>query len=180
MLTTTKVAQALTFAWDENSTQGGFFTLSNVVSVPGADTDLDRNTSDFRVGHFQEKLRRRMTPATAERNATTINASIGGISIAAQDGNVENIGGIGGQYAYKKQWQLVTTVAYINDGATYNNNVINDFNFTTVPLAAGALSNIKMVTVTATDNTPGAAGTQVVLRSFSSNIGETEFYKRRY
>lgn len=151
------------------------------VLETGGDNDFDRNgTSDFRVGHFPEQLRRRLSPNSAQRNASAI--GVGPNSISGQDGTVDNIGAVNGRYAYKKQWRTNTSVAYVSDNAVYAGvgGVINGFDFSTAPLAGGATSNIKMVRVTATDMTAGAASNQVVLTSYSSNIGEAEFFKRRY
>jgi len=179
MLTTTKVSQALTFPWDpaSSSEAAGLMSASQVLDTPLPPAGLGRNAADpdFRIGHFPAQLRRRLTPPTLPRAASAIGA--GANSISSLDGDTENIGAVGGQFAYKKQWQLVTAVSYVTDAAAYGGTAIN-FDFDTA--AAGGATNIKMVRVTATDTTPGSAGNQVVLTSYSSNIGEAEFYKRRY
>jgi len=182
ILTSTKIAQVLTFPWDPVSSPGGaIMTLSQVLDTANGDADLTRVAgTDFRLGHVTEKLRRRLSPVSAPRTASVIGGNVvPETSINDFNADVDNIGGAGGTYAYKKQWRLNTTVTYVDDTATYSdNNVAYD-----LPIVGVANpTNIKMVTVLATDVTPGIPGVprQVRLRSYSSNIGEQEFYKRRY
>lgn len=177
MLTTTKVSQALTFPWDpvSSSEAAGVMSASQVLDTPVPPAGLERSAvADFRIGHFQAQLRRRLTPPTAPRAASAIGA--GANSISSLDGDSEPVGVAGGQFGYKKQWRLDTSVSYVTDVAAYAGTAIN-FAYNT---AATGPSNIKMVQVTATDITPGSAGNIVRLTSYSSNIGEAEFYKRRY
>jgi len=183
LLTATRVSQVLSFPWDINSSPpalGAFMSTSQVLET-GGDNDFNRSgISDFRVGHFPEQLRRRLSPNSAPRNASAI--GVGPNSISGQHGTSDNVGAVNGRYAYKKQWEVNTSVAYVSDNAVYAGvgGVINGFNFSTAPLGGGATSNIKMVQVTATDMTAGVTGNQVVLTSYSSNVGEAEFFKRRY
>jgi len=194
MLTTTKIAQALTFYWDVNSQPlAGAATTSLVLNTNG-DAELSARDflrdsagnvlvpnvlSDFRVGHFQEQLRRRLTPASNQLAA----AAIGGYvnpsnSISDLNGDFQAIGIAAGQTSYKKQWQLTTLVTYVADNTNYAASNIA-FNFSTAPIAGP--TNIKMVQITAIDVTPGAPVSQGVrLYSYSANIGEAEFFKRRY
>lgn len=177
LITATKVSQALTFPWDPNSSPtgvAGMMSLSNVLDTASATPGVGRVVgTEFRVGHFQETIRRKMTPVLNPRAALAI---VGGTnSVANQHGNVENLGV--GATTYKKQWSVTTNVTYISDNTDFTQtNII--FNFTTAAVAG--TSNIKMIQVTATDNTVGANLDQVQLTSYASNIGEQEFYKRRY
>jgi len=181
MLTTTKVSQVLTYPWDPLSSLDGDLMSTTKVLDANGDPLLNRVAgTDFRIGHFAETLRRKMTPISNPRVASAIGPVAGApIGISSLNGDVDPVGLAGGQFSYKKQWNLVTTVAYVADASNYAGDPIA-FNFSTLPLAGGATSNIKMVQVTATDVTPGSAGNQVLLTSYSSNIGEAEFYKRRY
>ena len=182
MLTSTKVSQVLTYPWDANSSPGGgLMTMTQALEtgILGA-ADLTARQAppngNFRIGHFTQKLRRRLTPVTAPRTAGAIGAAFDG-SISGFNTNSENIAAVDGQYSYKKQWRLDTVVTYVEDNATYTNtNVALDF----PDVGVAGPTNIKMVEVTATDVTPNSAGDTIVLRSYSSNIGEAEFYKRRY
>jgi len=174
MITSTKVSQVLTYQWDPNSPPplAGITTASEVVATAAGDPALEQRNGNYRIGHIQEKLRRRTGP----RNASAIGA--GGNSISSYVGGAVNVvNPAGSQTGYKKQWQITTVVSYVSDIAAYGGNAIN-YNFPSVP--TGGPTNIKMVQVTALDQTPGASADQVVLTSYSSNIGEAEFYKRRY
>jgi len=182
LLTSTKISQVLSFPWDPNSSPNpAIMSMSQVLDTAG-DAELNRNgVTDFRFGHFPEELRRRMTP-TAPNNRAASAIGAGANSISSQDGNVEDVNATAGseQWAYKKPWRLATTVAYVSDIATYSDNVVN-YDFPD-PIAAPApgTTNIKAVRVFATDLTPGSTSEGVALFSYSANIGEQEFYKRRY
>ena len=185
LLATTKAAQVLTFAWDQQSSPGGvLMSTSQVLGTVASPDGLGRaGVSDFRVGHFQEQLRRRLTPNSDPRSATVVgvvNVPVPNINdfhnetfpIVSTPGSEE--------YAYKKSWNITTDVSYVSDDTNYTQENIG-FNFSDV---GGAVpTNIKKVRVTATDTTAttlAVNGNQVVLTSYSANIGETEFYKRRY
>lgn len=178
MLAATKVSNVLSFPWDPNLVGFGIATAAPVLET-GGDSELEnRNAAnlDFRVGHFPEKLRRRKTPNAAPLGATAIGGAVVP-SASINDLNGENavVGAVdnaANQHSFKKQWTLVTAVSYVSDTAAYAGNPIN-FNFSVVPTGT---TNIKMVRTMATDND----GNQVQLTSFTSNIGESEFYKRRY
>jgi len=178
MLTTTKIAQILTYPWDQNSSPLSIMSTSQVLTTIANPPDgLERNgISDFRIGHFPGELRRRMTPYSNERNAT----SIGGANNIGSFNNEEvTIGAAGSDQGYKKEYNITTSVIYVDDNATYSaTNVVYNFGTVAVP---GATSNIKMVQVsTAEKDAAGAWQPIIVMRSYSANIGEAEFYKRRY
>ena len=189
MITTTKASQVLTFPWDPLSSPAGtLMSLSQVLETGGtgaADLTTRRAApqDDFRLGHFPEQLRRRATPSSDQRTALAIAANV---IPSMNNFNAESvdINASAGQeqWAYKKRWQVNTTVSYVPDmtAATDYADENITFNFSDVFNAAAPVSNIKMIQVTATDITPNSAGNQVRLTSYSSNIGETEFYKRRY
>ncbi|PHR55360.1 MAG: hypothetical protein COA44_10805 [Arcobacter sp.] len=189
LLSMTKVSQTLTFPWDSTSSPtgvGGLMSMSQVVeTVALPPAGLERaGTTDFRVGHFPEQLRRRLTPNSNPRAATAIAGAAPAVSINSFHGNSVDINASAGSgaSAYKKTWTVTTAVSYVSDlpASTYG---ATDIIFAFGAPSPGATSNIKQVTVTATDTTVttlAANGNLVVLTSFSSNIGEAEFYKRRY
>ena len=179
MLTTTKIAQILTYPWDANSSPLGVLMSTSQVlgTVANPPLGLERNaTTDFRIGHFPNQLRRRMTPFSNERNATGI-GGIFGSNISSFNGDQVTIGAAGADQVYKKQYRMTTTVTYVTDNTNYGLNIITfDFNTT-----ATGLSNIKMVQVTTDEqDTTGTWIPIVQMTSYSTNIGEAEFYKRRY
>jgi len=116
----------------------------------------------------------------SERNASAIG---GTNNIGAFDGTSVQVGTAGSDRGYKKQYQLNTSVQYISDTAIYNpaaaGSTIN-FDYNTTVLA-GTTSNIKMVTVSTQEkNNAGEWVNIIQMTSFSSNIGEAEFFMRRY
>lgn len=188
MITSTKASQILTFPWDPNSPPEGTLMSTSQVLETGGTGDSELTTrraapqDDFRVGHFPEQLRRRLTPSSAARTALAIAPNA---IPSMNDFNGESlpiIPAAGNHWTYKKSWRVDTTVSYVSDTATYAGvlGVINDFSFSNVVNAAAPVSNIKMIRVTATDTTPNSTGSAVVLTSYSANIGEAEFFKRRY
>lgn len=190
LLTTSKIASILTYSWDSNSSPlGTLMSTSQVLRVTNGDSELDRNaTSDFRLGHFQEELRRRLTPASNERNATLLPAAPATNKFGIEDFNneVSDIGAVGSAEGYKKQYRRSTSVIYVDDAATYNATTIN-YNFPVVsvsgvsPSGGPPTTNIKMIQVSTLES-DGAGGWTpiIVMRSYSTNIGEVEFFKRRY
>ena len=189
LVTATKMGQILTFPWDENSRiDGNVLAKTEVVTVSTGDLDLNRSVSapDFRVGHFQEALHRRMVPASAAatRTASTIGLDEASINVADDlddfhndtDSSSITSGTVAG---YKNAYTMNTTVRYVTDSAVYTNTAIA-FNFATAPAAQP--SNLKMIEMS-TDKTGATGGTEsniIVLRAYSANIGETDYYKRTY
>lgn len=178
MLTTTKISQILTFPWDQNSSPTAVMSTSQVLNTAG-DADLNRNgTTDFRIGHFPDELRRRMSPNSAQRSA----GAIGGVNnIGSFNGEAVTVGAAGSDQGYKKQYRTTTLVRYVADAADYNiaadTNLI--FNFTTAD--PGTTTNIKMIQVSTSEMDPAGAWVPIIqMTAYSANIGEAEFFKRRY
>lgn len=186
MLTTTKISQVLTYPWDENSSPlGTLMSTSQVLNTASGDGELARAFTDFRLGHFPDELRRRMTPASNPGIALAIGGTAGS-NIGAFNGTIETIGGAADgnmTVGYKKRYQTTTTVSYVSDATDYTQNDIV-FNFSDTPgavTAAGA-TNIKMVQVTTDERDAADTAWIPIVRmsAYSTNIGEAEFAKRRY
>ena len=187
-LTSTKLNQLLTFQWDNSSSAAGMSVVStsDVINVTSATPGLGRvGNSDFRVGHFRESNRRRMTPVSAQR-AAGANGLEGAIFDDVDDfnglTNVELISGATSQAGYKKAYRADVNVSYVNDnnflnGTSYNSNAI-DFVFGTAGVAG--TSNLKMVEVSIDQNNSTGWTTVLLLRAYVANIGETDFYSRTY
>jgi hypothetical protein len=186
----TKISQILTYSWDENSAPDtAVLASANVVEVTSAGL-LDRNSSDFRVGHVPQALHRRMTPASAIRSATAAgpDADDAGVPDDIDDFNVAgtvNLTSLTGAAGYKKAYRVTTTVSYVDDynfrnATSYASGTI-DFTFGTNPVV-GDTTNLKMIEIsTDQNNSDGwSADPILVLRSYSANIGETDFYNRTY
>jgi len=191
MITTTKISQILTFPWDPQSNfLGAGLSASQVITtaIVAPVTGLERVAGlDFRPGHFQLALRRHMTPINLERNATAVGVAVLGSTTNLNDFDNTNVNIIGnsGALSYKTPYRLRTTVNYIQDALnanTYNTASATNLAFDYNTSDPGITTNIKLVTVTADQqNVNTLVWTPVVqLVSFSCNIGETSFYKRRY
>ena len=191
-LTSSKMSQVLTFQWDANSAETGMGTVatSDILDVTAGDGDLDRNASDFRIGHFQEDKHRRMTPIGNPRNATAIGIEgtvfddIDDFDSLTHTINLVSANEEVAKFGYKKSYRADVNVSYINDsnflnGTSYDDNVID---FVLSDTAAGATTtNIKMIEVSIDQQNPDATWeTTLLLRAYVANIGETDYFKRRY
>jgi hypothetical protein len=186
---TAKIEQILTYSWDENSLDStNMFSAANVLTVNSGDFDFNRTgTKDFRIGHIEQSLHRRMTSNIANRNASTtfgIDAGdLGADDIDDFNGGVDlDLIAATSAQGYKKAYRITTNISYLDDTANYGASTIN-FTFDVGALkGAGDSSNIKMIEVSTDQNNTDGWSIQpiLVLRAFSANIGETDFYKRTY
>ncbi len=193
LIVATKTGQVLTYPWDENSRDPGSTILAKTdalnINEFFFDGELDRNVSDFRRGHFQQALRRKLTPSNAERSATASNL----LALEALDLNVaDDIDDFNGQSVllthigedgYKKDYNLSASVIYVSDIAAYVNGGTTPLLFNFTKADAGRATNIKMLelNVRARDNAGNwPLQPDILFRSFASNIGETDYYKRTY
>lgn len=192
-LASSKMSQVLTFKWDDNSSSPGLGTLStsDVIDVTNGAPALDRNSSEFRIGHFQEDKHRRMSP---QLNATRSATAVLGREVANVYDDIDDFHGGGsvsiiaatGATGYKKQYRADVNVTYVNDNnfinaTSYASNSI-DFVLSPNP-AAAATTNIKMVSASISQEDPASATgwkQTLLLRAFVANIGETDYFKRRY
>jgi prepilin-type N-terminal cleavage/methylation domain-containing protein len=193
LIVATKTGQVLTYPWDENSRDPLTAILAKTealnINEVTIEAELDRNISDYRRGHFQQALRRKLTPSSNERDATD-NTLLGS---DAGDTIIDDLDDFNGQSVvinqlseegYKNDYNLSATIVYIDDNANYaaaGGATALTFNFTTADV--GRATNIKMIEldVRARD-TAGNWPTlpDILFRSFASNIGETDYYKRTY
>ena len=185
LLTTTKMGQILSYPWDENSSVAATLAKTEVVEVSVTDAALLRSTEDFRVGHFQEALHRKMTPNALQRAASNIKSDANDLDdIDDFDSNASTVAGTAGAVGYKSDYSLQPSVRYVSDSlnapSTYGSTSI-DMTFTNETTEAGTTTaatstNIKRIVVTTSkDGNP-----VITLHAYSSNIGETDYYKRRY
>lgn len=197
-MTTTKMNQILSFAWDDQSrNSASVLAKAEALDIAAGDNEFDRIgvSTDFRKGHFQEALHRRMTPHMLPRNVTT-SANLGsepGETFADDiddfDATTDSSIGSGSQYGYKSGYALKTCIDYVSDAANYTGTTINFTLQTSTKCAFGTTasigteSNLKMVQI-AVDKNTSSAGTNesniIVLRSYAANIGETDYYQRTY
>jgi competence protein ComGC len=184
LIAATKMGQNMSYPWDENSRDStvGVLAKTEVLRVTNGAAQLDRDNSDFRVGHFSDvALHRRMTPLSNERNASGALGFEGGFI-----DDIDDIQGIafpaltpsGG--GYKDTYTITGFATYVDDGQNvgldYNDqNLSFDFSTAAVP----ASTNIKMIEIRV-DANETTANPDMLFRSFSSNIGEPDYYKRTY
>jgi hypothetical protein len=191
-LSSSKMSQILTFQWDNSSTPTGMgvVSTSDVVDGTGVTAGLGRVAgTDFRVGHFQESNHRRMTPFGTPRLAGNT-----GTEIANVYDDIDDFQGLSNvniiisttDTGYKKLYRADVNVSYISDGAflngtSYASNVI-DFVFQTTPTSTTVPTNLKMIEVSMFQDKTGAGSwqTEVLLRAYVANIGETDYFSRRY
>lgn len=177
----TKLGDVLTYAWDEqsaNQTQVAFVLDTNDT---GSDSELNKNSTSRRVGHVLGDKRRKgfdvLTPSTA---SGALGADGGEVLATFNDiddftGSVQALSaGVTTAFDYKfTDMNITTTVFYIADNATYANSNIVGFQLGTANI--GRRSNIKMVQVSVR-----GAQNDFVLRSYATNIGESELLRRTW
>lgn len=193
LIVATKTGQVLTYPWDENSRDPFSSVLAKTealnINESTVETELNRNISDYRRGHFQQALRRKLTPINNIRSATDDTL----LGLDTNETISDDLDDFDGQSVvithitedgYKHDYNLSATVIYIDDNANYaaaGGATALTFNFSNTDVVRA--TNIKMVEldVRARDNA-GNWPTQpdILFRSFASNIGETDYYKRTY
>ena len=185
----TKMGNILTFEWDANSTISvGTDTYIRVLDVRAGDHELDRNMTtatvleeNRRIGHVIQDRRRRfhdqnittpsgpIFPSQSVDNANPTNLN----DFHQQDSNLSS----GSSLDYVMDFNMTTTVSYISDETDYSAQTV-DFNFSTsgTPITNLNSTNIKMIEIFVqmkNNNTPFR------LRSYSSNIGQSELLERK-
>lgn len=190
-LASAKMSHISSFQWDNNSSESGINTLatSDVVDVTAGDPALDRNSSDFRVGHFNEDKHRRMSPIGNPRSAAAVGLEgttiddIDDFNNQLDTAMVQSTGALTSEFGYKKQYRTDINVSYVSDatftgGTSYASNAIN---FTLGINTTGVgITNLKLINISIDQNDPGGWTQTLLLRAYAANIGETDFYKRRY
>ncbi|NOQ30369.1 MAG: prepilin-type N-terminal cleavage/methylation domain-containing protein [Helicobacteraceae bacterium] len=179
-----KIDQILTFNWDENSSYEGAentTSYSKVLDISSADSELERVAgSNYRVGHISSMLHRKFH--SSEVNSTqTLGAEsdfddIDDFIVSNQNLFASDVVGADG---YKQHYLIDIDVSYISDAATYSDQIINDFSFSDTTQVNP--TNMKMITITTKkEQADGSYSDEIKLRAYSSNIGEIDYYKRRY
>lgn len=182
----TKLNQVLTQSWDENSNDSTATTeYSKVVDISGGTAALARvDTSVFRAGHIQESKHRRFFTVADNRSASyplAIEGSNDMDDFVVNNAVIINEPGLEG---YKKSYRIDIAVEYVSDnsaiggGNTNFNSQIPTFVFDTT--AAGTATNMKMIETTIEQENSGNYEPVIVFRTYSCNIGEVDFYSKRY
>ncbi len=152
-----------TYAWDENSPSTET-NISYILDTTNGDSDLARiSGTRFRKGNFGQKVTRRF-----HENTIYATSSLG-IEGATYD-DIDDFNGK--KEVITKQagdividMNLSTKVFYIGDSADYQSRKIA---FTIPTTSTTGSTNIKMIEI----NVTGEDGTILLMRAFSSNVGE--------
>jgi type II secretory pathway pseudopilin PulG len=177
---TAKMSQLLSYKWDEASNEDNN-TISNAkvldINASGlGDSELDRNNSKFRVGHFNQTGGRR-----SFHNNPTSSPGLGSNASDLDDIDDSDINGqnlltpsttAGG---YKDTYTLDIATTYVNDDANYSSTIINGFEFETNVANVANPTNIKRINITIKDSN---GETLFNMRTYSSNIGESPVFSR--
>ena len=179
-----KMMQVLSYPWDEHSTDStNPNTYGKVVNITGGNTNYIRKdangTSDvnssYRVGHILKDNHRRFHDVSLAADANHI-GTLGSATppTALNNANIANAPFIipaTSATGYKNNYKMDVSVNYVSD----NNFAGSTFIFSGTGNATA--SNIRLITVTIKDS---AGVPLTLLRSYSSNIGEFDFAKRRF
>jgi len=156
----------LSFRWDANSqdqnvTSASELAYSKVLDIPGVTSrvsvTVDGNVSvlPLRIGHIRQEKHRRF------HSNVTVPAGTASSTSFEDDVTITSLQGAN---AFKFNYGLTTNVIYTSTfGSTSD---------------AGAYTNTKMATINVTNNDTGQ--TDVIMRVFAFNIGETDIAKRTF
>ncbi len=176
-----KMMQVLSYPWDENSTDNtGVY--GKVIDISGgtaaykrsdANGTLDVNSS-YRVGHILQDNHRRFHDYTSPY-ANTIGALATNVATPTAlnntgQTNVPFDNPLSSATGYKNNYTMDVSVGYISDTPS-STFIFPNIGETTTP------TNIRLLTVTIKDSNGNPL---TLLRSYSSNIGEFDFAKRRF
>lgn len=146
---------ATTFYWDLNSTTD--FNLSNLSRVIDVNGNCENNISSTRhrlmLGHIEQPFHRRCLDSTDNTIASAADATFQNLDNAVHANQVIFTDNVTEAKGYKESY-----------GSTMTINLLNN-------------NNVKQLTSTITD---ADGNTLTVLRTFCANIGEVEYYKRRF
>ena len=155
----TELNEAVTAHWDENSIEVGMPDSSARVIEIGAFCSNDSNSSTFRQmpGHINQPLHRRCLDSNATTPSNASATAVDSLDDMEHGDNNITIGTAGSE-GYKEIYQS-------------NINVAPSANFN------GVNNNIKSIVSTVKDEN---GNTIALLRTYSANIGEVDYYKRNY
>jgi prepilin-type N-terminal cleavage/methylation domain-containing protein len=181
-----KMMQVLSYPWDANATDStNPNTYGKVVDVTGVTSEYNRSnengdyntSSSYRVGHILQDNHRRFHDATLatthQINAITSTQNPTALNNANQSSVALEIAGVaatkGSSTGYKNAYKMDVDVSFIPDTPS------STFNFASE--GSSTKSNMKLIKVTIKNSDDKIL---TVLRSYSANIGEFDFAKRRF
>ncbi|MCX6077810.1 MAG: hypothetical protein NTW78_13115 [Campylobacterales bacterium] len=153
----TELNQVLSYQWDENAMDGSNL-LSKVVWTNATDCN---STTKLRAGHINQPLHRKCIDNEVLRPTIAIDGTLNDIDDTIKTTPVSIFTEVSGTSSgYKKEYSSSISVEYADFGAT-----------------TAASQNMKKVTVSITDSD---AKVITLLKTYSANIGEIDYYKRSY
>lgn len=179
-----RVNMILTYPWDQNDTNES--CIPPVLHVTAGDSELDENgTTARRLGIPPDSNTRTFKCGDNELFASAVLGMEGSTKDDIDDfAGVTNLtlvsSGSGGvDYLEQTTVKMTTTVAYIDDNASYNTASLNyDYNIGSIPSGS---TNIKSIQVTLV-STSGAdeLNKTITLRAFSCNIGGIAYERKSF
>jgi prepilin-type N-terminal cleavage/methylation domain-containing protein len=181
-----KMMQMLSFPWDGNATDNvnpnSYGKIVDITSGTNAYKRSDANgtlntSSSYRVGHVLQDNHRRFHDSTSV-NANKINTLTSSVNPTALNNAKQTsvsleVGGVaatqGTATGYKNNYKMDVDVSFIPDAPSSTFNFSSEGNSTA--------SNMKLIKVTIKNEKNEVL---TVLRSYSANIGEFDFAKRRF
>jgi hypothetical protein len=171
-----RISEILTYEWDQADTNDSCIPPVLHVSSSGDSLLKEVNGTSRRVGVPTLSNSRTFRCGSREYNASTTLTKEGSIDDDIDDFNRDTslveIEGAHTDYIEKTTVSIATTVAYINDNASYDSATL-----TYVPGGTpGSSTNIKQISVTLT-STSGVdeLDKNITMRAFSCNIGGYAF-----
>lgn len=170
----TQLGDIITYPWDDKSLNSSNNIVAVLDTQGAANYKREVNTTR-RIGHVKQDKRRKFF--ANETNASSIPAATNNIvDIGDFDTDVAELNKLNstdadfaGSLDYRFDFNMTTSVRYVDDTGSPNNFIFSDTNISTT-------SNIKMITVTL----QGDNISTFRLRAYSSNIGESALLRRNY
>lgn len=162
-----KLNEAVTYRWDENSLDPATpDALTQIISV----SNTDCNSSGQRLGFIPQPKHRKCLNDTTIRPSTTLGTDTGESGPAFYD-DLDDVAETGQSLtsnalsasAYKEAYTSTIAISYAAFG------VITE-----------ASKNIKEINATISETKNGVTSPVTVLRTYSANIGEVDYYKRSF
>jgi len=157
----TELNEATTAHWDVNSLEAGeLYGLARVINVDSS-CNSDQSSSRYRLrpGHILQSLHRRCLNDLSLGAADTTSSTIDVVENKAHGSQSIFLNANPEAQGYKNDYNSILTVSY------------------DPPFAGASRSNMKKITSVITDSDGNAV---VRLSTYVANIGETDYYKRRF
>ncbi len=151
-----ELTAATSYYWDLNSMHDNNVSrLERVIDIGGVSCDADR----LRPGHINQPYHRRCLDSSAPGLANTSDANFTNLNNLVDRVLFENEATAGSRDAgYKGSYNTIVNISNVNETGAADNDV-------------------KKITITVTDSEDVNI---TVLSTYSANIGEIDYYKRRF